>query len=556
MSNHYHDDPVKKPAARRTLPKFIAAGLLMLYVFFIYQTTFAVNFRLNAIGGLEFAQSVAATAPCTGGNEIKVTPRSLFVNADNGDGTYYLSSVQIEGIPAACRGKNFDISFYDSATASSALPIYSADGANMRVATVYSTPTANIFTPGFQSSGIAVSSASGAFTVTFKTPIALAPNVKKVTLQSIEGKSGAEAISSYSGTTCILLTSSETRCWGEGSAGQLGISGTAGDRSAPVSPFGLNAVVDIDAGTDHTCAVLYDGTLKCWGSDLLGQFGNGEAAGSTTPTTIPGLSGVTAIATGQAHTCALLNTGAVKCWGWNNAAQIGACTSAAGSGATTHCKTPQDISGLGNGVVDIEAGRYHTCALLNTGDVKCWGFGTSGQLGNGTFNSSSTPVSVVDLSSPVTRIAAGGDTTCAVLSNGGARCWGQNSYGSLGNGATSAGNAWNIPQSRPQEVKLSSTTAVEISIMGHGCAVLRSGGVQCWGFSDRNQVAGSSNTGTPVTVNGLSGSAFKIAVGSQHSCAVLRTGGVQCWGGNGVGQLGNSQIFDGANGIQSVTGIP
>jgi len=519
----------------------------MLYIFFIYETTFALNFRLNSSNSIEFAQSVVETAPCTGSNEITVTPRSLFVNANDGGGTYYLSSVQIAGIPAACRGKNFDISFYDSATGSSALPIYSANGANMRVATVYSTNTANIFAPGFQSSGIAVSSASEAFTVTFKTPIALSTDVNKVTLQSIQGKEGGEAISGNSYTTCILLTSSETKCWGAGTSGQIGTS-SAINRSTPTSAPTLGAgVVDIAAGPSHTCAVFYTGILKCWGANALGQLGTGTSLDSAIPVTV--MSGVAAVAIGDNHTCALLNTGGVKCWGWNNAGQVGSCSNPGGSGAGTHCKTPQDIPGLST-VTAIAAGKYHACALLATGGVKCWGYNSQGQLGDGAGTNSSIPLDVFGLSSGVTKIAAGGETTCAVLSTGGARCWGANNYGSLGNGTlTTASN-------KPVVVT-GMSTAVEISVTGHSCAVLSSGQVQCWGYQSRGEVdGGGGNKTTPVTVSGLSGLAFKVAVGSQHSCAVFRTGGVQCWGANDYGQLGNGTTNAVSNSPVSVTGIP
>jgi alpha-tubulin suppressor-like RCC1 family protein len=509
------------------------------YIFFIYQTTFALNFRLNSSTSLEFAQGVTTTAPCTGDSEITVTPRSTFVNANDGGGTYYLSSVQIAGIPAACRGKNFDISFYDSATGSSALPIYSANGANMRVATVYSTQTANIFAPGFQSSGIAVSSASGAFTVTFKTPIALATDVKKVTLQSIAGKEGAEAISSSVSTTCILLTSSQTKCWGEGSSGELG-SQSAVDTHTPVSFPNLGAgVVEIAVGGNHACALLSAGTVKCWGSDGLGQLGNGAATASNpAPTNVSNLSGVTAIAAGHNHTCALVNTGEVKCWGRNNEGAVGS----AGNPVTS----PATVSGL-SGVSAITAGKYHSCALLNTGAVKCWGYNSAGQLGNGNNTGGQTPVDVSGLSS-VSKISAGAETTCAVLSSGGARCWGLNNYGTLGNGQFS-GNS-NVPVT----VSLM-TTAAEISVgTAHACAVLRSGQVQCWGYNTNGQVGGGANRSSPGDVSG-SGSAFKIAAGDKHTCAVLRTGGAQCWGINNSGQLGNGTFTNSSSPV-SVTRIP
>jgi hypothetical protein len=145
MSYHYHDDPVEESAVRRILPKFIAASVLMLFTFFYYQTTLASNITLNANQSIEFGQSVSATAACAGSNNLTVSPKSSFVNVANGAGTYYLSSVQVAGIPASCEGKDFVISFYDSATGSSALPIF---GENKNVATVYN--NAGTFEQGFQ----------------------------------------------------------------------------------------------------------------------------------------------------------------------------------------------------------------------------------------------------------------------------------------------------------------------------------------------------------------------------------------------------------------------
>ena len=538
MSYHYHDDPVEESAVRRILPKIIAAGVLMLFSFFYFQTTLAANINLNSSGSIEFGQSVSATAACAGSDSLLVTPSSSFVNEVNGGGSYYLSSVKVAGIPASCRGKNFNISFYDSATGSSALPLYSADGTNMRVATVYSTPTENIFAPGFQSSGIDVSSASGAFTVTFKTPAALSTDAMKVTLQSVEGKEGAEEISSVFSTTCIRLTSSETKCWGAGTAGQIGTVSQV-NRNTPVAASGLGSgVVDIEAGVDHTCALFYTGTVKCWGSNNNGQLGNGTGLGSATPTNVTGLTGVSAIAAGHNHTCALLNTGGVKCWGQNQVGQVGS----AGNPVTT----PATVSGL-SGVIALTAAKYHTCALLNTGAVKCWGYNPTGQLGDGTTTGSQSPVDVTGLSS-VTKISAGGETTCAVLSNGGARCWGANTYGSLGNGSGSGNSSVPVTVS-------SMTTAVEISVgSAHACVVLSSGQVQCWGYNTNGQVGGTGNKFSPTNVSG-SGLAFKIAAGDKHTCAVLRTGGAQCWGYNNSGQLGNGANSD-SNSPVSVVGIP
>ena len=150
----------------------------------------------------------------------------------------------------------------------------------------------------------------------------------------------------------------------------------------------------ISAGYYYTCALLSTGAVKCWGYNDNGQLGDGSAA-SVTPRTTPVdvstlSSGVTAISTGSYHTCALLSTGAAKCWGKNTSGRLG-------DGSNTASLTPVSVSTLSTGVIAIAAGEAHTCAVLNTGAVKCWGYNVSGQLGDGSTTQSFTPVGVLSI---------------------------------------------------------------------------------------------------------------------------------------------------------------
>ena len=229
-----------------------------------------------------------------------------------------------------------------------------------------------------------------------------------------------------------MTTGGGVKCWGYNGSGQLG-DGTTTTRTTPVDVSGLTSgVAAVSAGYAHTCAVTTAGGVKCWGLNIWGQLGDGTNTSRTTPVDVSGLtSGVASIAAGSYHTCAVTTAGGgVKCWGYNSHGQLG-------DGTITYRTTPVDVSGLTSGVASIAAGSDHTCAVTAAGGgVKCWGYNSHGQLGDGTITSRTTPVDVSGLTSGVASIAAGSYHTCAVTTAGGMKCWGWNGYGQLGDGTT------------------------------------------------------------------------------------------------------------------------
>jgi RHS repeat-associated protein/uncharacterized repeat protein (TIGR01451 family) len=332
--------------------------------------------------------------------------------------------------------------------------------------------------------------------------------------------------------TCALTTGGAAMCWGKNSNGQLG-DGTTTQRTPPANVNGLTSGVSaIAAGVSHTCALMTGG-VKCWGLNSTGQLGDNSTTQRTTPVDVSGLtSGVAAITTGDYHTCALTTSGGVKCWGDNSNGQLG-------DNSTTQRTAPVDVSGLTSGVAAISAGGNHTCALLTGGGVKCWGRNGQGQLGDNSTTQRTTPVDVSGLTSGVAVIWAGYRQTCAVTTGGGAKCWGQNTNGQLGDNSTTQRNA-------PVDVSGLTSGVAGIKTGGYQtCARLTSGAVKCWGLNDNGQLGDGTTTQhtTPVSVSGITSGAVSIATGYSHSCAMLTGNVLKCWGSNSDGQLGNGDVL-------------
>jgi alpha-tubulin suppressor-like RCC1 family protein len=202
--------------------------------------------------------------------------------------------------------------------------------------------------------------------------------------------SGVTALVAGSAQTCALTIDGGIKCWGYNYYGQLG-DGTTTDRWTPVDVSGLTSgVTALAAGTLHTCAVTTGGGVKCWGDNSSAQLGDGTATDRWTPVDVSGLtSGVTALSEGGGyHTCARMTSGGVKCWGSNSVGELG-------DGTTTIRWTPVDVIGLTSGVATLVVGDSHTCARMTGSGVKCWGWNNHGQLGDGTMTDRWTPVDVI-----------------------------------------------------------------------------------------------------------------------------------------------------------------
>lgn len=342
----------------------------------------------------------------------------------------------------------------------------------------------------------------------------------------------AQVLTAGSAHACKSISNGPVRCWGSNSRGQLG-DGTTTNALTPVTVHNIGFATAISAGQRHTCA-LATGSVSCWGRNSSGQLGNGSTTNALTPVTVVNLGGTaTLIAAGGFHTCALLSTGSVRCWGNNLSGQLG-------NGTTTNSLVPVTVSKLGGVATSIVAGELHTCALLTNGSVRCWGGNPSGQLGNGTTRRLTRPGTVRNLEGVPTVIAAGQFHTCVRLMNGSVRCWGRNDKGQLGNGRTT--NALT-----PVTVSNLGGGATLVAAGGfHTCALLSTGSIRCWGSNVSGQLGNGmmtfSATPTPVPVFSLFSSAQGIACGGSFTCAQLSDGAIACWGNNDQGQLGNGMF--------------
>ena len=344
--------------------------------------------------------------------------------------------------------------------------------------------------------------------------------------------------------TCAILDNGEIACWGDGRYGKLGICNLClTDKMYPTLTASLGdgrSAISVSIGSVHTCAILDNGEVSCWGDGSNGRLGDGGTSMNPVPTLTNSLgAGRTAVAisSGNQHTCVILDNGAVSCWGGNSYGQLG-------DGTTTdrHDPTPTSTLGTGRTAIAISAGNAHTCALLDNGSVSCWGSGANGRLGDGSTSDSLTPTltSSMGENRHAIGLAAGGAFTCALLDNGSVACWGLSSQSQLGNNSF-------IEKSTPTQTASLGTNrhATAISAGGsHACALLDDNSISCWGYGTWGQLGnginGRKDIPTPVNTFGSNpaNAAYAIATGTDHTCAIYGDGNVSCWGRGDDGRLG------------------
>jgi alpha-tubulin suppressor-like RCC1 family protein len=314
-----------------------------------------------------------------------------------------------------------------------------------------------------------------------------------------------------------------------------------------------DVVTEVVAGAVHTCALLSAGAVRCWGQgDLLGlasteHVGDDESPASSELVQVGGRARRVATGPLSDHTCAVLDSGAVRCWGDGSVWQLGY-SSQENIGDDEAPAQAGDVD-VGGPVEDVRTGFQRTCALLRSGAVRCWGSGAFGGLGYGSTENvgdDETPADAGDvpLGARAVRLAVGSLHSCALLSSGTVRCWGIGADGELGYGNTENIGDDETPASAG-DVDVGGAVVEIVAGGGHTCALLETGKVRCWGLGTSGQLgyADTKNVGddeTPAAAGDVDvgGPVVHLTAGTNHTCALLDSGGVRCWGSGGSGRLG------------------
>jgi RHS repeat-associated protein len=323
-----------------------------------------------------------------------------------------------------------------------------------------------------------------------------------------------------------ILTNGSVWSWGSNALGQLGDGTTVSSRTAPVPVAGLSGpFVAVAAGAAHSLALRDDGVVFSWGLNSDGQLGDGTTTLRRQAVQVAGLTGVVAVAAGTAHSLALKEDGSVVAWGANSAGQLG-------DGTTTRRLTPRPVSGL-SAVSSIAAGAFHSLAVLQTGVVRAWGTNVTGQLGDGTLTGRRTPIAVSGLTA-IVAVSAGAGHSLALTSTGTVKAWGDNTLGQLGDGTTTR-------RTTPVNVSgLSNATAIAAGAV-HSLAAIVTGGGRSWGANDVGQLGDGTTTRrlTPVTIVQPPTEVSALAAGAGHSLVHATDTSAWSWGLNAFGQLGD-----------------
>lgn len=351
--------------------------------------------------------------------------------------------------------------------------------------------------------------------------------------------------------TCGLKSDGRLFCWGDNRYGQLG-DGTGSNKTSPTRINTDTNWVTVGGGSNYTCGAKNDGTLWCWGYRGYGHDGTPDIIRNI-PTQVGAATNWAIFdgSSGLPHTCGVQNDGTLWCWGYNYYGQLGI-------GSTTDQFIPTQV-GSDTSWSLVTAGTHHTCGIRNDGTLWCWGYNDYGQLGIGPPDLDNDPIQYVQYNYPFqvtsagnswTFVTAGFSHNCGIQTNGTLWCWGNNSYGQMGDGTT-------LTKWDPVQI---GTDTDWISVDGgdsaHTCGIKTNGTLWCWGNNSCGQVGDGTTTNKTIpTQVGSNTNWVSVFVGEQHTCGLKTDGTLWCWGRNSSGQLGDGTTINTNTPIQIGTGI-
>jgi alpha-tubulin suppressor-like RCC1 family protein len=370
----------------------------------------------------------------------------------------------------------------------------------------------------------------------------LAPGTANV-IATAEGHTGSAAVTVLPPTSFGWVGAGDARTCALGADGYAycwGLTPALGRSTLPLPAPGAMRFTTVATGHRFACGLVAGGAAYCWGANESGQLGNGSLDDAVAPVAVAGGYAFASLTAGGHHACGLTSGGAAWCWGAGASGQLG-------GGTTTGSAVPVPVSG-GRVFAALSAGAYHTCGIATgSGTLYCWGDNSYGQIGDSTTVTRTVPFPVWG---NVIRVSAGYWHTCAVASAGVASCWGSGGAGQLGTGSTA-------DQRSPAPVAGGHVFVAIAAGLIHSCGVDASGAAWCWGVNSWGQLGNANTTTvpapTPAAVSG--GLSFtSISAGlytysdetinsgtAAHTCGITIAGITYCWGVNNIGQVGDGQ---------------
>jgi alpha-tubulin suppressor-like RCC1 family protein len=373
-------------------------------------------------------------------------------------------------------------------------------------------------------SGLAIDKAGAGFTLVASATGLTGITSTPFTLAPSHGPF-AQVSAGFFHTCGVTVTGSATYCWGNNSNGELG-DGTTTSRPRPEIVTGGVTFAAVSAGVNHTCGVTAAGAAYCWGSNINGELGDGTMANRSSPVRVGPTLTFATVSAGFYHTCGVTTAGAAYCWGDNSKGQLG-------DGSIINHSSPTLVTGSVVFATVSAGGAGFTCGLTAAGGkAYCWGDNSFGALGDGTTFDQLSPVLIAD-SLTFTAVSAGEFHTCGVTAAA-ASCWGSNFAGQLGDGTTSTDTLSPV-------LVVGNMTFATLSLGGdHTCAATAAPVAYCWGYNNLGQLGDGTMTdrSSPTLVTG-SVSFATVSAGTLHSCGLTSAGAAYCWGANPTGQLGD-----------------